>query len=190
MNMPNKRLNIALFSSKSECTKEYKELLRNFDVRVVEIGSEKFCKVALESIKCNGILLDIPAYMKSSPQTKEFMTNLEKIYPTARVRYNKDTRNAEVIVLEERKQITLHEFLEKHCRSFKARKLRTNGRTVVNLSVRLFLEKSSREIRCTTSNISQGGLFLVHYTDDLLLGSKVRMQILELGKHNFMVLLN
>jgi hypothetical protein len=187
MEMPNKRLNIGLFSQKCEHTEEYRKLLSNFNVRVIEIGSEKFFQVILESIKCNGILLDIPAYVKSSPETREFAMDLGKIYPTARTRYNKYTESMELIVLEEKKQITLYEFLENRCRSFDARKLRTDGRMPLNLNTRLFLEQGGEqnEVLCSTSNISQNGLFLLHESDNFPVGAKVRIQILELGKDGF-----
>jgi hypothetical protein len=187
MNMPNKRLNIILFSSKCDYAKEYRELLRNFNVRVVEIENEKFCQVILESIKCNGILVDISAYMRSSPQTREFMTSIEKIYPTARIRYNKDSSSVELVILAEKKQITLKEFLESRCASFHARKLRMNGRMAINLNARLFWEQSGKEeeVPCTTSNISQNGLFLVNESDNLPIGTKVKILLLELSRDSY-----
>jgi hypothetical protein len=187
MNTPSKRLNIILFSSKCDYAKEYRELLSNFNVRVIEIENEKFCQVILESIKSNGILVDISAYMRSSPQTRELLASLEKIYPTARIRYNKDICSAELIILNEKKQITLRDFLENRCRPFHARRLRMNNRMAINLNARLFWEQDGKEEEffCTTSNISQNGLFLVDEVNELPTGTKVKIQLLELSRDSY-----
>jgi hypothetical protein len=187
-NTPSRKPSICLFSFRSEYTREYKVLLNKFNVRIIEIEKEEHCRVIMESIKCNGILLDIPTYIKSSLQTKEFLSNLGKIYPTARIRYNTERRFMELMVLEETNYISLQEFLENRCSNFDARMVRHQTRIAVNLNIRLFLEQENVpvEILCTSINVSENGLFILNRNGSLHMGAKVKIQILELGKNNFL----
>jgi len=179
---------ICLFSFRSKYNREYKELFNKFNIQIVEIGDEEQCKFVLSSIKCNGILIDIPTYIKSSMYTKEFMSNIESIYPTARIRYSIENHEVELMMLSERRQISLHEFLEDHCANFDAKVLRKHKRVALNLNLHLFYENDgeSAEFFCTSANISENGLFIVNGTDRLHTMTKVKIQILELNKDSFL----
>jgi hypothetical protein len=183
-----KKPSICLYSFRSENNREYKKILGSFKVRIIEIEKEEYCRVILESVKCNGILLDIPTYVKSSLQTKDFLSNIGKIYPTARIRFNNVTGHMELMVLEEKHYISLQEFLENRCSNFDARILRQQSRVSVNLNIRLFIkrEDESEEILCTSVNISENGLFVIGGNGSLPMGTKVKVQILELGKEDFL----
>jgi hypothetical protein len=184
----NKKLNVCLFSFKSAYNKEYKELLSNFNLRIIEIEKEEYCQILIESIKYNGILLDIPTLIKTSLQIKKFLANVERIYPTARIRYSKETNDMELMVMGTAGKITLQEFVEKHCRQFNARTMRQHGRIPINLNVTLFLEQEGQQVKmfCTTANISESGMFIMNKGEKLPIGAEVKIQILELGKENFL----
>jgi hypothetical protein len=183
-----KKTSICLFSFRSENSRVYKRILSRFRVRIIEIEKEEYCQVILESIKCNGILLDTETYVKSSLQTKNFLFNIGKIYPTARIRFNNVTGQMELMVLNEKHYISLQEFLDNRCSNFDARMLRQRSRIAVNLNIRLFFEheEESEEILCTSIDVSESGLFVLCRNGSLPMGAKVKMQILELGKADFL----
>ena len=183
-----KRINICLFSFKGANSEKYRELLNKFNVRVIEVENYEYCQVILQSVKCNGILIDIPTYIKSPIHVKEFMSDLEVVYPTARIRYHKETDEVELVILSEKSLVSLQEFLEKYCKCFDGRSLRKNRRAALNLNLRLFweIEGGMSEFLCTSANISEDGLFVVARTVELPMMAKVKIQILELGKDKFL----
>jgi hypothetical protein len=182
------RLVMCLFSFKSKNNSDYIKLLSKFNVQIVEIEDEEHCQIALQSINCNGILIDIPTYIKSSMYIKEFISHIEDIYPSARIRYNGESEEIELAMLSERNQISLQEFLENYCANFDARRLRRHKRLVLNLNLRLFWEHEdkSADFLCTSVNISESGLFIVDRTSGLHILAKVKIQILELHKNHFL----
>jgi len=179
---------ICLFSYESKNNSEYRELLSKFDVQIVEMENEEHCKTVLHSIKSNGILIDIPTYIKSSISIKELMSNIEDIYPTARIRYCKDSNEMELTILSQRSQVSLQEFLENYCAKFDARILRRHRRLTLNLNLRLFWENKgkSKEFLCTCVNVSESGLFIVDRSSDFRITTNVKIQILELGETHFL----
>jgi len=181
------RLCVCLLSFKNENSGEYKNLLSRFNVRVVSIEQEEHCQVILEAVKFNGILVDIPTHIKSSVQTKELILRLSEIYPTARTRYNRESGDMELFLIDEMQQISLQDFLAR-CGLFIARKIRRHNRIAANLNVRVFYEHEgkSTEILCASTNISKDGLFVMSKTENLPIGAKVKIQILELGKDYFL----
>jgi len=180
-------LNICLFSFRDKDIGEYKELLKDFKVRIINVEKEEDCKSLLESAELNGILVDIPSYVKSSMQTKEFVSGLVSIYPSARIRYNRENNDMDVFPFEEVRKIPLQEFLDRCC-LFMARKIRKYVRIAVNLNIRVFYEQRGKPvgILCTGTNISEKGLFAINGTENLLIGTKVKIQISELGKENYL----
>jgi hypothetical protein len=182
------RLVICLFDFKSKDNGKYKELLSKFRVRIIEIDCEEHCQAILQSIKCNGILIDIPTYMKSSTSIRDFMFHIEDIYPTARIRYDRENNEEKLVVLSGKNQVSLQEFLENSCANFDARSLRRHRRLTLNLNLRLFWEYEGKaeEFLCTSVNISESGLFIVDRTSGLHIATKVKIQIFELSKNNFL----
>jgi len=182
------RLVICLFSYESKNNSEYRELLSKFNVQVVEIENEEHCKTVLYSVKCNGILIDIPTYMKSSVSIKELISNIEYIYPTARIRYCKEINDMELTILSQRSQVSLQKFLENFCVNFAARILRKHKRFALNLNLRLSWEFKGRlkELFCTSANVSESGLFVVDNNNGLYVMDKVKILILELSKDHFL----
>jgi len=182
------RLVICLFSYESKNNSEYRELLSKFDVQVVEIENENHCKSVLHSTKCNGILIDIPTYIKSSVSIKELMSNVEYIFPTARIRYCKEINEMELTVLSQRSQVSLQDFLENYCAKFNARILRRHKRFALNLNLRLSWEFKDKlkELLRTSANVSESGLFVVDNNNGLFVMDKIKIQIQELSKDHFL----
>jgi hypothetical protein len=179
---------ICLFSHESKHNSEYLELLRKFNVQIVETENEEHCLNALHSTECNGILIDIPTYIKSSIYTKELMAHIEDIYPAARIRYNTEKNEMELTSISKRIQMSLKDFLENHCALFDARRLRKHKRLLLNLNLRLSWEHKgkSKEFLCTSVNVSESGLFIVDKASDLHTMNSVKIQIMELSKDHFL----
>jgi len=182
------QLVICLFSFESKNNNEYRELLSKFNVQVVEIENEEQCQPVLHSTKCNGVLIDIPTYIKSSIYIKELMSNIENIYPAARIRYCKENNEMELTILSKRSQVSLKEFLEDYCANFDARILRRHKRLQINLNLRLYWEHKGKpkELLCTTVNVSESGFFIANKVNGLHIMDKVKIQILELNKNHFL----
>ncbi|GHV17365.1 hypothetical protein AGMMS49938_18110 [Fibrobacterales bacterium] len=178
-----KKIRIALLAFKSENLKEYKAILDKFDAKVIEIEREEDCKIFFESIKWNGILIDIPTYIKCSQKTKDLISDFNKIYPTARIRYDSSKSCMDLTILEEGKKIELNEFLEDRCAHFNARHLRKYKRAMINMNCKVLAELNGNplEIFCTTANISENGLFIMNRSDYLAIGKSVKIEIKELG---------
>lgn len=183
-NLPGERLCVCLFSFKSANRHEYKRLLGNFNVRVIDIEKEEHFNVFLESVSFNGILIDIPTYIKSSMESKEFLSDISEIYPAARISYNKKADDMDLIVSGEMHKVSLHEFLDR-CGSFTARKLRRYKRIPSCLNIRLAFEHDGEptELLCTSTNISEDGMFVVTFTNNMPVGTDVKIQVLELNKN-------
>jgi len=179
---------ICLFSFESKNNSEYRELLSKFNVQVVEIENEEQCQPVLHSTKCNGILIDIPTYIKSSIYIKELMSNIENIYPAARIRYCKENNEMELTILSKRSQVSLQDFLENYCANFDARILRRHKRVPLNLNLRLYWKHKgkSKEFLCTSVNVSESGFFIVDRASGLHVSDKVKIQILELSENYFL----
>jgi len=179
---------ICLFSYESKHNNEYIELLRKFNVQILETKNEKHCQIVLHSTNCNGILIDIPTYIKSSIHTKELMANIEDIYPAARIRYNAESKEMELTNLSKRSQMSLKEFLENYCAKFDARRLRKHRRLLLNLNLRLLWKHKgeSKEFLCTSINVSESGLFIVDRASGLAIADNVKIQIMELSKKHFL----
>jgi hypothetical protein len=187
LDLSHEKLCICLFSFEGANSGEYKKLLSSLNVRVVYIEKEEHCQILLESVKFNGILVDIPTHIKSSAQTKEFIYKLSGIYPAARIRYNRENDNMEMFLIKEMQQISLPDFLVR-CSLFIARRIRRHDRININLNLRIFYEYESKptQFLCTSANISKDGLFVMNIIGNLPVGVKVKIQILELGKDNFL----
>jgi len=179
---------ICLFSFESKHNNEYIELLKKFNVQVVEIKNEEHCQTTLHSHKCNGILIDILTYLKSSTSIKELISNVESIYPSARIRYHKESDEMELTILSKISQVSLQDFLENYCANFDARILRRHKRLTLNLNLRLSWEHEgkSKEFLCTSVNISESGLFIVDKDSNLQIMDNVKIQIKELSEDHFL----
>jgi len=179
---------ICLFSFESKHNSEYIELLRKFNVRILEAKDEEHCIDTLHSTECNGILIDIPTYIKSSIYTKEHLAHIEDIYPAARIRYNTEKNEMELTSISKRSQMSLQDFLENHCACFDARRLRKHKRRLLNLNLRLSWEHEGNpeEFLCTSVNVSESGLFIVDKSGDLRVMDNVKIQIIELSNDHLL----
>jgi len=187
LNSSGERLCICLFGFKSENRHDYRKLLDSFNVRIIDIEKEEHFQVFFESVKINGILIDIPTYIKSSEETKNFISNLNSIYPSARIRYNKAISGVELFISGEMHAVPLQEFLNRCC-FFPARKIRRYKRIPCNLNVRIAFEHEGKpvEILCSSADISEDGMFVIILTENLPLGANVKIQVFELGKDGFL----
>ncbi|MCL2207304.1 MAG: PilZ domain-containing protein [Fibromonadales bacterium] len=187
LNSSEERLSICLYAFESKYRQEYRKLLGNFNLRVVDIDREEQFRAFFESVRFNGVLIDIPTYIKSSSRTKEFISSLVVIYPSARMSYKEENSSMSLILTGETGLISLQEFLDR-CRFFDARKIRRHKRIATSLNLRITVEHEDKpdEILCTSANISEDGMFIITLTDSLPMGTNVKIQILELDIDGFL----
>lgn len=114
----------------------------------------------------NGILVDMPTYMRCSEEEKHLLNELVAIFPALRIKCNESTREVRTLPFGSSYpgNTTPADFVQKHCSSVLPRKIRTCERSMKNLSVLLSAtppEGSSSGMRSVTANISPGGCFLI-----------------------------
>jgi hypothetical protein len=116
------------------------------------------------------------------------MSNIEAMYPTARIRYSVENHEMELIISNGLKQVSLQDFLENYCANFDAKILRKYKRVSLNLNLRLFYVYDGKlaDFFCTSTDISETGLFVINGANHLPIRTKVIIQILELNKNGFL----
>jgi hypothetical protein len=116
----------------------------------------------------NGILVDMPTYMRSTEIEKLLLTELVELFPALRVKCNESSGEIRTLPfgLSYPRNIALAEFAQTYCAAFAARKIRSSERSSQHLPV--LLNRSSAAsgdagIRSVTANICCRGCFLISF---------------------------
>lgn len=118
---------------------------------------------ALVHTPCNGLLLDVLCTVRCSEGEKAFVHDLLEIYPMLRMRCNPGTGEINSLMYGSGERISISEFVDRHCRSFRARRLRTSARVynhsriLVAADVPFDTEQAQRSV---TINLSAEGCFI------------------------------
>lgn len=116
----------------------------------------------------NGILVDMPTYMRCTEEEKRLLTELVAVFPSMRVKCNEHTGEIRTLPFGTTYPGNAPPavFVQKHCRPFLQRNIRTSERSGLNLSAllnRSLSQDNSSSNRCVTSYISCSGCFLVNF---------------------------
>ena len=130
----------------------------------VQALMEFFCR----GVYCplNGILVDMPTYMRSSEEEKRLLTDLVVLFPALRLRCQEATGEIRTLPFGTAYPGNTPPavFVQNYCASTVPRKIRTSERSPLNtpalLSRALPVENLSGA-RSVTVNVSRGGCFLV-----------------------------
>lgn len=116
----------------------------------------------------NGILVDMPTYMRSSEDEKRMLTDLVAVFPALRLKCNESTGEIRTLPFG-----TVYHgntepaaFVQEHCAAFVKRNIRTSERHLMNLPALLSIsppDENTAATKTVTSNISHGGCFLVGF---------------------------
>lgn len=116
----------------------------------------------------NGILVDMPTYMRCSDEEKRLMTEVVSIFPALRLKCNEQTGEIRTLPFGTTYSgnIDPATFVKQYCAPFLQRKIRASERTQLNLSALLNrspFQDNSLGIRSVTAYISCSGCFLVSF---------------------------
>jgi len=159
-------INVLLICREGKCLQIYQDELDILGVNLVCVQSlmdffrlEVYCPL-------NGILVDMPTYMRISDEEKRLLTELVGIFPSMRLKCQELTGEIRTLPFSTAYSGNLSPaiFVEKYCRSFNERKIRTSDRTQQNLPALLNaipLVVNIPVARTMTADISCGGCFLI-----------------------------
>jgi hypothetical protein len=116
----------------------------------------------------NGILVDMPTYMRGSEEEKLLLTDLVGLFPALRIKCNESSGEIRTLpfgtVYPGNTKLAV--FVQQYCTAFAQRKMRSGERTQQNLQALLNrslpVDNISGE-RSVTANISSVGCFLVSF---------------------------
>lgn len=116
----------------------------------------------------NGILVDMPTYMRCSEEEKLLLTDLVGLFPSLRVKCNEASGEVRTLPFGTAYSGTTTPavFVQKYCTLYAQRRIRTSNRSHQNMSALLnkVLEAGADSgTRSVTANISCGGCFLVSF---------------------------
>ena len=116
----------------------------------------------------NGILVDMPTYMRSSEEEKRLLSDLVGIFPALRLKYHELSGEIRTLPFGTAYPANTAPsvFVQKYCTPFVQRKIRTSERSLLNLPALLNMSLPVENVygaRSVTANISRGGCFLVRF---------------------------
>ncbi|ERP32178.1 PilZ domain-containing protein [Chitinivibrio alkaliphilus] len=147
---------------KSAGAQAYKTHFTNLNIRHYVISSGHEIENIPQILPINGVLVDISTFVKMDPHEKTILKEMEKIYPFARVKWNTDS--GQINLMHHRDDVeTVEDFIEKEARLFDPRIMRTSQRKEINLNVTLSDTRDFTGVqeKTTTLNISDTGFFII-----------------------------
>lgn len=116
----------------------------------------------------NGILVDMPTYMRSSEDEKRLLTDLVALFPALRLKCNESSGEIRTLPFGTvcPGNVAPAVFVKDFCATSTKRKVRTSERIQLNLPVLLSRNLPVENVslaRTVTSNVSCGGCFLVTF---------------------------
>lgn len=157
---------VLLICREGESRQVYQAELDSPDVRLVCV--QTLMEFFRRNVYCplNGILVDMPTYMRSSEDEKRLMTELVVLFPALRLKCNESTGEIRTLPFG-----TVYPgntapavFVQKYCTTAVPRKIRTSERHKMNLPALLSTSLPVGNISDTktvTADISRGGCFIV-----------------------------
>jgi len=127
---------------------------------------EFFCRGVYRPL--NGILVDMPTYMRSSEEEKRLMTDLVALFPALRLRCQEATGEIRTLPFGTVSpgNTPPSVFVQEYCASTAPRKIRTSERSQLNMPALLSKSLPVDNVsgaRSVTVNISRRGCFLIWF---------------------------
>jgi Tfp pilus assembly protein PilZ len=170
---------VAILSADEEEKKALAELMKSLNAEYFFAAAIRDLRDFLFEHPCNGILFCIASIIGIDQSGKSFIQMLEQIYPTARIRWNKEQNLFAIVATRGGRIQTPSDFLAL-CSSFAPRRLRKNERQAKTLNVLISCSPDLSNAVCTCSiNISLRGCFL-HTFQEWKVGDPIFVQIQEM----------
>lgn len=159
---------ILLICREGESRKVYQAKLDSPGVLLVSVQTlMQFFRVEIYR-PLNGILVDMPTYMRSSEEEKRLLTELVALFPALRLKCNESTGEIRTLPFGTAcpGNVSPSVFVQDFCATFTKRKVRASERSQMNLPVLLSRHLPVENVlaaRTVTANMSHGGCFLVTF---------------------------
>lgn len=138
--------------------------LKAFDVELVQCATFLEAEdLALKGLY-SGILVDLPSIVKAKGEEKIVACSLTGFFPTLRVRVMGTMLIPMTMPGAAKQENSVSDFINRACKNFFPRKLRTHHRHVIGISVATRFDDT--ETRAFTLDISWGGAFIVDFNPE------------------------
>ncbi|OGT96441.1 MAG: hypothetical protein A2X80_13270 [Geobacteraceae bacterium GWB2_52_12] len=163
-----KNINILLICREGRSREEYQEQLSAPGVSLVCVQAPMSFYRHKVYRPLNGIMVDMPTYMRCSEEEKRLLTEMVGLFPALRLKCHEVSGEIRMLPFGKVYPVTATaaDFIQSHCSSFEQRKVRTCERVQHNLSAILSTSlpvESRAGVRSVTANISRRGCFLVNF---------------------------
>lgn len=116
----------------------------------------------------NGIMVDMPTYMRSSEEEKQLLAELVGLFPALRLKCHEPSGEIRTLPFGTAYPgpNTPAFFVQNYCAVFHQRTIRTCERSLQNLPALLTMtppQEDGTSTRTATANVSQGGCFLITF---------------------------
>lgn len=116
----------------------------------------------------NGIMVDMPTYIRSSDEDKRLLSELVDLFPSLRLKCHEPTGEIRSLPFGKNFQAagTLSDFILNCCSTFTSRNIRTCERSGIHLPTlvsRFPTVEVNGSFKAVTANISLGGCFLINF---------------------------
>jgi len=143
----------------------YQQRLRALGVECTAVASLHEMFEVLKETPFNGLLIDLPTLVKASHEEKLLCHEFLRHFPTLRLRWDSDTGQPRCLLHGSitHENETLESFIEKHCKPFKARRIRRHKRLILHYNVLISRDEQFQDgevEQSTTLDISEGGCSL------------------------------
>jgi hypothetical protein len=133
----------------------------------------------------NGILVDMPTYMRSSEEEKRLLTELVAVFPALRLKCNEQTGEIRTLPFGTAYPGNLPpaDFVRTYCSSFVQRRVRTSERSLLNMPAllnRSLPQDNCSGVRSVTAQLSCSGCFLISF-EPWNVGEQWWLNLPELG---------
>jgi hypothetical protein len=166
--IPNKATTILLICREGQSRQIYQKELNIPGVLLVSV--QTLMQFFRKEIYCplNGILVDMPTFMRCSEEEKRILTDLVGLFPALRLKCHEPTGEIRTLPFGTvyKGDNTPAVFVQNYCASFSQRLIRTCERTLVNipalLSTHLPMDEVSGQ-KTVTAALSRKGCFLISF---------------------------
>lgn len=166
----------------------YLEALKPFDVHVTVVSSFYRLKRVLAHRAYHGIMVDVVTKIKAAREEGRLDQEVIEQYPLIQLRWNRELDHISTFAMgRSAPGGTLQTFIEKTCRTFRPRPIRSFERIDVHYNVLLKNAAADENgyIRSVTIDVSKGGCFL-YTVGNWETGQKVRLGFKELKDQRLM----
>ena len=177
---------IALLARQGAARKKYEDILTRFGVRVESVSAVQELFQMLRTSAYNGVVIDLPVKLRATQHEKDLFMDLADNFPVLQLNYDEQTGEVRSFYFSKVEGTeSLEDFINKECRNFKARVIRSSPRKKVHFNALLTREGGPADQpaeKSFTVDVSKGGCFLFS-TQSWEKNEKVLFTLTELSDH-------